>query len=114
MLLIDVVDSSFGLTQGNIERSIWLSERKFACQNGEGVLGISDAREMNLALLSKLGWEILNHAGKFQVQVLRAEYFRNVLQVVKCLNPSSIWSAIFCAAKSLASIMMTTLYHEVY
>ena len=62
----------------------------------QGGLGIRDARKSNIALLAKLGGQLVHESGKVWSQVLKAKYVKNdnVLELQPRSNASYTWRGI--------------------
>lgn len=60
-------------------------------------LGLRKAREQNSALLTKLGWNLLNDNSKLWCQILQSKYLKNhsFFSWSQKKNPSHIWKSIY-------------------
>lgn len=59
-------------------KKIHLVNRDVICRmKSQGGLGIKKARDQNLALLTKLEWNLLSNKGDMWCDMLKAKYLRN-------------------------------------
>ncbi|KAG8378978.1 hypothetical protein BUALT_Bualt07G0040600 [Buddleja alternifolia] len=60
------------------KKSLFLKKWEDIClPKSEGGLGFRQMRDINRALIAKLGWNILNNDNKVWVDIFKAKYFRN-------------------------------------
>lgn len=67
----------------------------------EGGLGIKSMRSLNMAMLTKLGWRLLNEENNTWAKVLTCKYMKSEAQVVNIKrkrSDSNVWKGICAAA----------------
>lgn len=65
---------------------LWLGT-VFASLKEAGVLNIRNVRKVNLALLAKLGWQLLTNAEALWVEIVKKKYFKE--EDFMTVSPSS-------------------------
>ncbi|CAL1384527.1 unnamed protein product [Linum trigynum] len=72
----------------------------------QGGLGLRSARNLNMAYMIKLAWQMLNNDSELWVQVLQGKYFKHkdgVITSMKKSNHSNLWKAIVKAMPLMKS-----------
>lgn len=81
----------WGSSEGNRKQHL-VSWNKVCKPKGEGGLGIRLAKEMNIALLAKLGWRLLNTEDALWVKILRRKFRVGELYDSTWLTARGTWS----------------------
>ena len=81
----------------------WISWDKLLKQKRNGGMGFRELQCFNLALLSKLGWRIIQNPGSLLSSVLKEKYFPgcNLMEASRGRNTSWGWKGIFEACQVL-------------
>ena len=101
---IDKVTRRFLWSKSNLDRGIHLiNQNKVTLPISAGGLGIHKAHEVNISLLGKLVWDIIQDKNKLWVQVMKHKYLKDssILSSHSSASGSPIWHAIIKAANHL-------------
>ena len=93
LIQLDKIARSFIWGSGEgIRKQHLVSWEKICKPKREGGLGIRSAKEMNIALLAKLGWRLLNTQDGLWVQILRKKFRVGEIHESSWLVPQGSWS----------------------
>lgn len=89
--------AKFWWARSGKERGIhWRRWQILTKSKKDGGMGFKDFNHMNLALLAKQTWRLLQHSNLLWAQILKAKYFpeSNILEASKKKGCSWVWSSI--------------------
>lgn len=91
---LDKVSRFFVWGSSQEKRKMHLLSWKRICRpKSQGGLGLRKAKDMNRALVSKVGWRLLNDKGSLWARVLKKKYKVTTAHDVSWLKPKSTWSS---------------------
>jgi hypothetical protein len=98
-------DFWWGFPKGKTRNLSLKSWRSICIPRHLGGLGIQNMFDINLALITKLGWQLLSNPDSFWVQQLRAKYlaYGTFLSSPESSNASWLWKGILQCKSTLAS-----------
>lgn len=97
--------NSFWWGSGGSNRGIkWLAWDKLCVDKAGGGLGFRELSKVNLAMLAKQGWRLLNNENPFFTSIMKARYYPegDFLQAQLGVNPSYMWRSIIAAQEMVS------------
>lgn len=89
---------------GTVRKTSMINWNTVTLPKKEGGLGIKSMRSLNMALLSKLGWRLLNEENNTWAKVLTCKYMKSEAQVMNIKrkrSDSNVWKGICAAAPTI-------------
>eukprot|EP01018_Ginkgo_biloba_P005354 Gb_11613 [translate_table: standard] len=94
-LKLEQIQKTFLWSGAKVKRRFHLASWEQVCQKKcWGGLGLRHLKEVNKALLGKLGWSLVEKNSSLWVKILKAKYLRNSLDFLKEILPkgSNMWN----------------------